>query len=238
MKLGNFYNSKFFKIFDYCLRLVLINLLVIIPSFLYLALITKIFPNSTTGYWSYLTLIPIVLYTYPSICAAVDLIVKYELKLTNGVFKEFFKSFKKVIVKGLLEAIILSILVILFLNSFVFFYSSISKGIIYLIGFALSIAFSVFLLCIIIHLPLVMAYFPKCRIIDDIKLAGMMAFKDLAISIALVIVCGFIVFIGLNFDIFIIFCGASLPLYLIVKLTYKKYFIVYYRTIKDLERNE
>ena len=136
----------------------------------------------------------------------------------------------------MIEAVFLAVLVFLFMNSFSYFYKHIPDGIVYLLGFSLTIAFCAFLLCIIIHLPLVMAYYPKCRIIDDIRLVGMMAFKDLAITLCLVIVCGFILFIGLNFDIFIIFCGASLPLYLIVKLTYKKYFIVYYRTQKDLER--
>ena len=34
MKKFNLYNSKIFKFFDYCFRLVLINLLILIPSFL------------------------------------------------------------------------------------------------------------------------------------------------------------------------------------------------------------
>jgi uncharacterized membrane protein YesL len=74
-----------------------------------------------------------------------------------------------------------------------------------------------------------------CMIFDDIKLASMMAFQDLAITIGIVVV--FVLMASLmlvNMTIAVI-CGFSLPIYLLVKLTFKKYYIVYIRTQKNKE---
>jgi uncharacterized membrane protein YesL len=236
MKSNSLYNSKIFKFFDYVFRIVLLNLLIIIPSFLFIAIVNYFFEDATST-WSLLALIPLILYLYPSMCACVDVYRKYEMGLTKLVFKEFFKSFKKVYVKALLETLILLVVILLFYNSISFFYRSIDEGNIYIFGLLLSIAFAVMISCVVLHLPLVMNYMEGCRIIDDIKLAAIMAFKDLGITLALIITIVAIVFIDINYDTVMIICGVSLPLYLIVKLTFKKYYIVYIRTIKKRENN-
>jgi uncharacterized membrane protein YesL len=196
---------------------------------------TIFFKELINSVWGLLTLIPAVLYMYPAICAGVDLIRKYELKETNGVFKEFFKSLKRVYVKALLETIIILVFVVLFYFSISHFARHYNDGVINVIGLYLSIAFAIMLLVIIVHLPLVMNYMAGCLIIDDIKLAGMMAFQDLAITIGIVVV--FVLMASLmlvNMTIAVI-CGFSLPIYLLVKLTFKKYYIVYIRTQKNKE---
>ena len=187
MKKFNLYNSKIFKFFDYIFRLVLINLFILLPSFLLFYIMTIFFEDLVNSAWGLLTLIPAVLYMYPAICAGVDLIRKYELKETNGVFKEFFKSLKRVYVKALLETIIILVFVVLFYFSISHFARYYNDGVINVIGLYLSIAFAIMLLVIIVHLPLVMNYMEGCLIIDDIKLAGMMAFQDLIITIGIVI---------------------------------------------------
>ena len=65
-------------------------------------------------------LIPAMLYMYPAICAGVDLIRKYELKQCNTVFKEFFKSLKRIFIKALIEIII----ILIFFALMYFMYSS------------------------------------------------------------------------------------------------------------------
>lgn len=235
MKSFNLYNSKIFKFFDYVFRLVLINLLILVPSFLIIYLMSLFFKEQIYTIWGLIALIPALLYLYPAVCAGVDLIRKYEMKECNTVFKEFFKSFKKVYLKALLETLILIFVALLFGNSVAFFYVNISKGVVYGFGLVLAAAFTIMLLTIIVHLPLVMNYMAGCRIIDDIKLASMMAFQDLAITIGIVIVTIAIVsFSMVNITIAVI-CGFSLPLYLLVKLTFKKYYIVYIRTHKNKE---
>lgn len=230
MKSVNLYNSKIFKFFDYVFRIVLINLLIIIPSFLLLYLFNIFFKDLPNfKYWSYLTLIPTILYIYPAICAGIDLVSKFELKLCNTVFKEFFKSFKKVYKKAIIETIFLVIFILLFYNSIIYFYTSLSEGLINIIGLILSISFSIMLLCIVIHLPLVMSYMSGCRIIDDIKLATMMAFKDLAITLALVVTIVVIAYLSIMYDTILIIGGFGLPIYLVVRLTFKKYYIIYVR---------
>ena len=100
MKKFNLYNSKIFRFFDYVFRLVLINLFILLPSFLLFYIMTIFFNDLINTVWGLLTLVPAVLYMFPAICAGVDLIRKYELKETNGVFKEFFKSLKRVYLKA------------------------------------------------------------------------------------------------------------------------------------------
>ena len=120
MKSFNLYNSKIFKIFDYVFRLVLINLLILVPSFLIIYLMSLFFKEQIYTVWGLLALIPALLYLYPAICAGVDLVRKYELKQCNTVFKEFFKSLKRVYLKALIETIILVLAGLLFGNSIFF----------------------------------------------------------------------------------------------------------------------
>ena len=235
MKKFNLYNSKIFKLFDYCFRLVLINLLILIPSFLLFYIMMLFFENSLEGIFELLTLIPAIFYLYPAICAGVDLVRKFELKQCNTVFKEFFKSLKRIYLKALIETICILIIGVLFFFSIRHFYLHLSDGIINSFGLVLSAAFCIMLLVIIVHLPLVMNYMEGCFILDDVKLACMMAFQDLAITLGLVIfIVGFSVVMFLTPTILVI-CGFSLPIYLLIKLTFKKYYIVYIRTHKDSE---
>ncbi len=235
MKKFNLYNSKLFKIFDYCFRLVLINLLILIPSFLLLYIMSLFFKDIMDSALGLLTLIPTVLYMYPAICAGVDLIKKFELKQCNTVFKEFFKSLKRIYLKALIETILILIFVILFYISISYFFMHLTDGIINGFGFVLAIAFAIMLLVIIVHLPLVMNYMEGCRVIDDIKLACMMAFQDLAITLGIVIFIIADVAIMLQAPTLAVICGFSLPMYLLIKLTFKKYYCVYIRTHKNKE---
>lgn len=235
MKKFNLYNSKIFRFFDYVFRLVLINLFILLPSFLLFYIMTIFFNDLINTVWGLLTLIPAVLYMFPAICAGVDLIRKYELKETNGVFKEFFKSLKRVYLKAFLETLIILVFVVLFYFSISYFIRHYEDGIINVIGLYLSIAFAIMLLVIIVHLPLVMNYMEGCLIFDDIKLAGMMAFQDLMITIGIVLfIIGDVAIMMVTPTVAVI-CGFSLPMYLLVKLTFKKYYIVYIRTHKNKE---
>lgn len=230
MKSG--FGSKLFKLFDYVFRIVLINLLIFIPSFLLIYLMSLCFKGIMGTSWEFIIIIPTLFYVYPSICAGVDLVCKYELKICNSVFREFFKSLKKVYLKGLIETFFLIIVFILFYNSIMFFYLNVENGYIYSFGLILSIAFALMFMVVIIHLPLVMSYMAGCRVIHDIKLASMMAFGDLIISVAIVIAIIFIVMGSIYFITIAIICGFSLPIVLLVKLTFKKYYLVYVRTHK------
>ena len=185
--------------------------------------------------WGLIALIPALLYLYPAVCAGVDLIRKYEMKECNTVFKEFFKSLKRIFFKALIEIIIILIFVVLFYFSISYFYLHLSDGIINGFGFVLSIAFAIMLLVIIVHLPLVMNYMEGCMIIDDIKLASMMAFQDLVITLGIVIFIIGDVALMIYTPTLAVICGFSLPMYLLIKLTFKKYYIVYIRTHKDKE---
>ena len=233
---SNWYNNKIFRFFDYVFRLVLINLMVIVPSFLALFLVSLLLKDDTNNLLIFLPLIPVVLYFFPSFTAGVNTVRMYEMKLSDTLFKDFFKNFIKTYLKSLLESVIITIFVFLLYNSISYFYNNINEGAINIIGLMLSITFAVMILMIIIHLPLISAYMPGLSVFQDIKLAVLMAFKDILISLGLalfIILWGGILIMADPTKIFLIIGGASLPIYLSVKLTYKKYLAVYVRTNKE-----
>lgn len=226
---SSIYNSKIFKIFDYVARLVLLNLLILIPSFLIVVFFNFIFKDPTS-ILSLLVVIPLLMYFYPACCAAVNVIRRYELNFTKLVFKEFFKSFHRIYKKAFLETILITILFLLFYNSITYFSLHIKEGILYQASFVLSIGFASVAVAIVIHMMLVMNYMQGFSIIQDFQLALMMAFKDLTITIALIITFIFVAYLDIYYDTFLIIIGVSGPLYLLVKLTLKKYYIVYTKT--------
>lgn len=233
---NNWNNSLVFRFFDYVFRLVLINLIIIIPSFLFFIVISLFFKEQNNLLLNILALIPIILYLYPAICAGVNVIRLYELRETNSLFKDFFKSFIKNYFKALLETIIIGIAIVLFFNSIRYFYLNLNQGIINIFGLIASIGFALMFLIIFIHLPLIMAYGEGLNIIQDFKLAFLMAFKDLLSTIIVAVITIIWAFIIIRFDtifIILITVGMSLPMYLAVKLTFKKYYIVYLRTNQD-----
>lgn len=236
MKSNNWYNNKIFRFFDYIFRLVLINLMVIIPSFLALYLVSLLLKGEQNNIVAFLPLIPVVLYFFPAYSAGINTVRMYEMKMTNTLFKDFFKNFIKTYLKALIESIMITIIVFLFYNSIMFFYNNINQGLINIIGLSLSISFGIIILMIIIHLPLVSSYMEDLNVFQDIKLAVLMAFKDLLISLGIAIFIGLWIGFLIMYDathLFLIIGGVSLPIYLSVKLTYKKYAIVYVRTHKE-----
>lgn len=243
MKQNNFYNSKLFKFFDFCFRIVIMNLLVVVPSFLIFYLMYSIFKNNMETatylkeflYMAACIAPPFIIWVFPSVCASVNLLVKYQLKLTDSIFKEFFKSLKENYVTSLLASIIIFIAVCLMLFSSSFFLHGMNEGmgVIYYIGFILSISFSVMLVAISVHFPLVLSYMENVGLVNSFKLAGMMAFKDLIITLCVVIVDAFIIALSIHYYYVGVIIGISLPLLILVKLTFKKYYIVYIRTHKE-----
>ena len=231
MKKFNLYNSKIFKFFDYCFRLVLINLLILVPSFLLFYIVMIFFKDSVKGVWEYLTLLPALLYMYPAICAGIDLIKKFELKECNTVFKEFFKSLKRVYLKALLETFIILIFVVLFFFSIRHFYLHLGDGIINSFGLFLAIAFAIMLLVIIVHLPLVMIYFDDLNIKHYVKLSLIFGFKDLGLTLLLTFFVIATLFLSYLFSFYLVLIAFSLLIYLIVKFTKNKY-------LKISERNK
>lgn len=242
----NLSNSKLFKFFDYVFRLVLINIMIIIPSFLLLFLMSLFIKEDSPTILSYIPLIPLVLYFYPALCAGINTVRLYELKESNTLFKDFFKNFVKFYPKAILESIIISLLVFLLFNSINFFYNNLNNGAINVIGFVLSIGFSITVLAILLHVPLIMGYCEGLNIIQDVKLAVLMAFKDIIITLTIALVTGAWIYFLIMIDsahFGLIIGGVSLPIYLLVKLTLRKYYPLYIRNknvderVNDNEKN-
>lgn len=226
MKSDRIMRSKIYRFLDYVLRLIILNALIIIPSFSFFIIFATLNENNDDPF-IYLTLIPLLLWFFPSIVACTEVIRQYETNDTNTIFKDFFKSLKRHYVKTLLLSILITIIIIIFYNSLNFFITYMSQGFIYILGLLFSIPFMVAFFMIVMHMILVMAYFKNLLIKEIIKLACIMAFKDVLNSILMVIII--VVFLSLDVALYFVMAivGISLPIYLIVKLSYKKYIKIY-----------
>lgn len=232
MRSFNTFFGKLFQICDYIFRLAILNVLIIIPSFLLLFLSNYLFKNIHPILLNIIIFTPVILYFYPGICAVVDVIRKYEMKESDGVFVEYFSSLKRNYIKALIESIIINICILLMYNSLSFFYNHFSDNLLYTVGFFLSISFSIILLMIIINLSMVMNYMRGCMFFHDIKLSFIMTFDNIGCNLLLVLICGLIAFLSIKFSIIFALGGVSIPLYLITKLNFKKYYLVYIKTSK------
>lgn len=226
MSTNNFVKSKLYRFLDYVLRLVLLNFLVVIPSFSIL-MIYSLFSKDTESIWFYLTLLPLLLWLFPSVVATADVIRQYEDNQTNTIFKDFFKSLKKHYLKSFIVGIIIFLLIFMLYNSFTYFSTNQNKDIVYLIGLLLTISFIVTLALVVVHIPLVFIYFSGMSFFEYIQLALIMAFKGIGTTILIVIAVLIVLFISFMYYIVMIVCGISIAIYLIVKLSFKQYIKIY-----------
>lgn len=226
MKSNQIMQSKIYRFLDYVLRLILLNFLILIPSFSFLIVVSNITKNGN-NWLVYISFIPVLLWLIPSIVATMDVIKQYETKETNTIFKDFFKSIKKYYWKSLLLTGGLILFFLIFGNSIRFFYNRALEGFLYIFGLILSCSFAIVLAMTIIHIALVMVYFDYLRIIEIIKLAFIMAFKDIVASLLAIATIVFMA--GLDMTVYIVMFigGFSIPIYLVVKLTLKKYIKIY-----------
>lgn len=224
--------SKIYRFLDYLLRLILLNALVVIPSFSFFIIYASI-SEELNNVVAYILLIPALLLLFPSVVACFDVIKQYEVDETNTIFKDFFKSFKKTYFKSLLMSIILLIVGFLLINSILFFYDYAAKGLIYILGLILSISFMVIFVMIMIHICLVMSYFKKLQIFEIIKLACIMAFKDILTTLVIIILWVIIMSLNISFYVVLVIGGISIPIYLTIKLSFKQYIKIYRKVGKN-----
>ena len=226
MKSNRIMQSKIYRFLDYVLRLILLNALVVIPSFSFF--IIYAFLNKTTDNpFIYLSLIPLVLWLFPSIVSSCSVIRQYETNDTNTIFKDFFKSLKSKYIKSLLFSIAIIVCGLLLYNSVMFFANYIRNSLIHLVGLFLSISCIAILVILVINIILVMSYFKNLRMIEIVKLAGIMAFKDLLSNILAMFIVLIFMLLNVAFYVLMAFGGITIPLYLVIKLTFKKYIKVY-----------
>ena len=232
MSSNRFAKGKLYRFLDYVLRLVLLNFLMIIPSFSFLV-IYAMFSKDTTTVWFYLTLIPLVIWLFPSIVATTDVIRQYEDDQTNTIFKDFFKSLKKHFINAFIIGVIVIIFFFLLLNSLIYFSNNLSRDLVHIIGLFITISFLFIAIYLITHLPLVMAYFSDLSIIEYIKLALIMSFKDFGITFLITIVTVILLVVSLLYYYVMLIAGISVILYFNVKLTFKQYIKIYRKVEKN-----
>lgn len=226
MKSNRIMQSKVYRFLDYVLRLILLNVLVVIPSFSFFIIYASLNKNSENPL-IYLSLIPVFLWLFPSIVAASNVIRQYETKDTNTIFKDFFKSLKKTYLKSIVFTVCIIICGFLLYNSFMFFVNYARNGAIHILGLLLTISCIAIFIIIVINIVLVMSYFTGLRMLEIVKLSIIMAFKDLLSNVLAMFVV--LIFIMLDIILYVLmaFGGATIPIFLVIKLTFKKYIKVY-----------
>ena len=233
MSTNKFVKGRLYRFLDYVLRLVLLNFWVVIPSFSILVVYSLISKDTTT-IWFYLTLVPLLIWLFPSIVAVTDVIRQYEDEQTNTIFKDFFKSLKRTYIKSFIIGLVIYVLIFLLYNSFQFFSINQNKDIVYTIGVALTISFMIATALVVVHIPLVLSYFTELSLIEYIKLALIMAFKEIGTTILIIISVGIVLLISIAYYFVMIIGGIAVSLYLIVKLSFKQYIKIY----RKVEEND
>lgn len=231
MKSDKLMRSKIYRFLDYVFRLIILNALIIVPSFSFSIIASNFIEiDNPLGY---LALIPIVLWLFPSCVATGSVIRQYETKETNTIFKDFFKNLKRTYGRSLIFSFVIVGVLFLLFNSLSFFFNYLAGGILYLMGLILTISFLALFLMVVIHILLVMAYFKKMRFLEIIKLAMIMAFKDILTSVLLVIILVVMMLLSLNIQVIMLVGGFSLLLYLMIKLSFKQYIKIYRKVEED-----
>lgn len=235
MKTDKIVQSKIYRFLDYVFRIVILNMLIVVPSFFFFVIASMTLDESSSLYniLSKLPMIPFILWFFPSIVAVIDVIKQYECNETNTIWKDFFQSFKKNYFKSIILFIIILIGAYLLINSLVYFYTNLSKGTIQIIGLAFSFSFMVAFLMIVLQIPLVMAYFKNLRLIEIVKLASILAFKDVLSNILIVIIFTVMIFLSIAVYIIMGIIGLSLPCYLAIKLSNRTYMKIYRKVEKN-----
>lgn len=226
MKTSQVIKDKILGFLDYLFRLVMINVLIIVPSFSFI-FIYSCFKNIENDIWLYMTLIPVIFYLFPSMIAGYACIKMYEDNGSTGIFKEFFQFFKKFYVKSLLISLVMSIAFILLCNSVLYFYQQMSYGIINVIGFFISLSVILIALFMTIHIPLSIVYFEDLRLKECLKISFLMTFKNVWKTIIMFICLIIIIVIDILSFYFMAFLGISLLIYVLVKISFKQYITIY-----------
>lgn len=213
MRKGSFMKSGIYRILDYIARLVILNILVLIISFsLLLVFKDQLWPLIITG-----------LTFFPSLVGLFKVMKDYEDGKDPSVFRPFFKAFVKYYVKSIIFTLIIGAAVLLLINSLTVFAANYNQSVANIIGYYLTISLIIALAFIIIQLPLVIVNFDDLSIFQYLKLSMVMGFKDIGLSfLIIVIVVGFLI-TALVYPIVAGVIGISLPVFLITKMTYRRY---------------
>ena len=195
--------SKIYKIVDYIVRLMLLNILLILISSSLFIIVTTI-KNDLPTYWYYILLIPTALTLFPLVVAVSDVIRSYVVDKNNGLFKDFFKSFGKYYLKSLIINLFLIVVILLLFNSFTYFNALKYEAPIYMIN-------------------LVIVYFKDLSVIHYIKLALIMSFKELPKSLLMLLIAISSIVLSRLLTIYLILFSFSLVIYLNILITKKTY---------------
>lgn len=213
MRKGSFMKSGIYRIMDYVARLVILNVLVLIISFSLLF----IFKDQ---YWP---LIITALTFFPSLVALFRVMKDYEDGNNPSIFKPFFKAFIKYYVKSIIITIVIGIIALLLYNSLTVFASNYNKSVANIIGYYLTLSLIILISLIVVHIPLVIVNFEDLSLLQYLKLAVVMCFKDVILSFLVVVIVVVFVITSLVFPVIAGIAGISVPVYLITKLTYRRY---------------
>mgnify|MGYP006327940729 FL=1 len=216
MRKDGFMKSGIYRVLDYIARLVILNVLILIISFLLLL----IFKDQK---WP---LIITALTFLPSIVSAFKVIKDYEDGKNPSIFKPFFMAFKKYYVKSLIYTVIILVIAVLLLNSYSVFNAHYSEGVAYIIGYYLTLSVILVAILGLVQLPLVLVNFDGLGLLQYLKLSIILGFKDILSSAISVVIIGLLVLVGVVYPTILAVIGISGGVYLITKLTYRKYSVL------------
>lgn len=192
-------NSKIYQFLDFAMRLILLNLLTLLFAF------------------------PIVT-LLPSLVANADTIRQYLDGTASSIFHPFWTAFKRHFKKTLFASLIMVLGALLLINSAIYFSDNMVNGTAYLLGFYLTIVIILVIVIIFVHFPLSCIYFRDLRLKDYLRLSILFSFKDIMLSIGMVMVYAASAAISYFNIPLLIIGGISFPVFLNLLLSRKLYY--------------
>lgn len=171
-----------------------------------------------------ITLSLFVITIFPALTAAVSTIDGMRYNGPGKVIKTYFLNFKTYMERAFLVGIVVEIMLAICAFSMYFYKTRmpatnwISQAGFYAMGVVLLL-----ILFLSLHLPLIIANFPKLRYFDTFRLAIFISFRYILSTLILLVVLIIMVVGFIGFPIWVFF-GVSLPLLMGIKLTESTYF--------------
>lgn len=201
-------NSKAYGFFDWVFRLIIINLLTLLLSFFVVTIL-------------------------PAIVACMKTLKEYASGETEQVYKVYFRNFKLYSEKSFFIWLILLVIIAISFISINFYVGLDTANLFSSAGFYMMLFTVVLIVFILLHLPLIIIYFPSFTITETIRASILLGGKYIITTILLlvILILGVLILPVLPISVLI---GISLPSFIAYKLTSPVY--TYLQQIKFEEK--
>lgn len=234
MDIEKFVNGKFYRGFEWFYRLIFLNVLLFLTSFLFASIPFYFFyKNQSQGILILVAIVLMAISFFPAFISSMLVIKDYSEGKTGNVFVLYFKYLLDTIKRTyIIEIILFSISIVVAIG--VYFYwnflgselENSALGVIASIGLTISILIILFLVIVYINLTFLVTYF-KMKTKGYLRIGINFSFKYMGQTILGIIILFIplltLTWLGMNFLPIYLILGISLPQFIIFQMNKHKY---------------